>query len=423
MYMPVKSLNGLGNSLRVQQLVPAEDSIQLQGLLMKLSHPSTRLRPFSDGILDFCARFSSALFRDGEARSHPEIQALAFWMRKAELMRLKEEFSSLQRDCTLLAPRGLVFHVPPSNVDTMFIYSWMFSVLTGNSNIIRLSDRASDVSSITCRVLNRILEGADPAITGNTVIIRYGHGRDITEAISAIADVRVIWGGDETVSTIRSIPVSPHARDLTFPDRHSLAIVDAESYLVLDSKQCEALAGKFYNDTFWFDQMACSSPRLLIWTGIEQDCEAAGVRFFQHLERELESREYLVPMGARLNKLTFAYRAILDEPVDGFHWAGHECLILDLQSLLSPKTEHCGGGVLFQAQARRLEDVASFVSRRDQTITHFGYSQKELTVFARLLNGRGIDRFVPIGQGLRFNRFWDGYDLLQEFTRAIYVES
>ncbi|MFC6804089.1 acyl-CoA reductase [Deinococcus caeni] len=38
-------------------------------------------------------------------------------------------------------PRGLVFHVPPANVDTIFIYSWLMSVLAGNRNVIRLSSR------------------------------------------------------------------------------------------------------------------------------------------------------------------------------------------------------------------------------------------------------------------------------------------
>jgi hypothetical protein len=42
--------------------------------------------------------------------------------------------------------------------------------------------------------------------------------------------------------------------------------------------------------------------------------------------------------------------------------------------------------------------------------------------FARSLNGSGIDRIVPIGQALAFGRFWDGYDLLAEFTRSTLIQ-
>jgi hypothetical protein len=85
--------------------------------------------------------------------------------------------------------------------------------------------------------------------------------------------------------------------------------------------------------------------------------------------------------------------------------------------------EHCGGGLLFQAYAKELNEIAPLIIRRDQTLTHFGFTRDELRNLARLLNGRGIDRIVPVGHALNFNRFWDGYDLLREFTRTVYIQS
>jgi hypothetical protein len=58
------------------------------------------------------------------------------------------------------------------------------------------------------------------------------------------------------------------------------------------------------------------------------------------------------------------------------------------------------------------------VVRRDQTVTHFGFTAPELTDFARAVAGAGIDRLVPIGEALTFAAVWDGYDLLREFTRV-----
>ena len=409
--------------MTVTQIVPRQEQVDLDALLQRLSDPQTRAVPFSDAILDFCARFSTALFRDPEARGYPELQALAFWMRKSELTRIKAEFESLQSETTLLMPRGLVFHVPPSNVDTIFIYSWILSVISGNTNIIRVSDRAAEASAVICRIFNAAIAESDPSVGQNTAMLRYGREREITASISAVADVRVIWGGDATVNTIRSIPLPPHGQELTFPDRYALAVLNADAYLKLEPADRQALAGKFYNDTFWFDQMACSSPRVVIWVGRQESCERASTVFYDELESEVSRKQYALATGPRLNKLTFAYRAILDQPVTRFRQAGPECAVLTLEEVSNLDREHCGGGLLFQAYAQELNEIAPLIIRRDQTLTHFGFTRDELRNLARLLNGRGIDRIVPVGHALNFNRFWDGYDLLREFTRTVYIQS
>ena len=61
------------------------------------------------------------------------------------------------------------------------------------------------------------------------------------------------------------------------------------------------------------------------------------------------------------------------------------------------------------------------MARKDQTITAHGFTDEELTAFARSLHGRGVDRIVPFGEALSFGSLWDGYDLLAELTRTIDV--
>ena len=56
-------------------------------------------------------------------------------------------------------------------------------------------------------------------------------------------------------------------------------------------------------------------------------------------------------------------------------------------------------------------------------MSYFGFRTAELRDLGQRLNGRGVDRFVPIGQALTFNRFWDRMDLLQELTRRVYIEA
>jgi hypothetical protein len=407
--------------MMVEQVVPAAGQRELVEVLAGLrSAEAGTAAPFSDAIVQFCAEFSQGLFRDAEAKRYPELQALAFWMRKAELVRLREEFCRLDTAQTVRAPRGLVFHVPPANVDTIFIYSWLVAVLTGNRNIIRLSAEGSPQTEIICRVFNAGLESADASLRRNTAMVRYGHEREITEAISAVCDVRVLWGGDATIQTIRSIPLPPHATEMTFPDRYSFAVFDAGRYLAADAARRQRLAEEFYNDTFWFDQMACSSPRLVLWEGEPAEAEAASREFLTLLEAHTAHKGYQVQPQTRLDRFTFACRAVLDERASRYQDL-HQITILGVDGFEQLSREHCGGGLLFQLRIAALRELLPFVQRRDQTMTYFGFEPAELRAFATELNGRGVDRIVPTGQALNFHRFWDGYDLLQELTRHVYI--
>lgn len=409
--------------MKVQQLVPRAEEVELEEILAGLRDTSGgTLSPFSPEILEFCANFSRGLFHDAEAKRFPELQALAFWMRKAELERLRQEFERLKTPRTIPVPRGLVFHVPPANVDTIFMYSWIVSVMVGNRNILRISPRAAEQTAIICRVFNQCLEGAGDIMRRNTMMIRYGHETEITAAISAAADVRVIWGGDASVNSIRAVRIPPHCKELAFPDRYSLSVVRTPGYLALDEKKRRDVAAHFYNDTYWFDQMACSSPRLLIWCGGQEESTAASAVFVRDLHEEVQRRGYALDTSGSMNKFTFLSRAILDQPVVSAQQVDNQLTVAQLENIRHLDRDHCGGGFLFQHYAEGLESLAACVARKDQTLTYFGFEPVEMAAFAQMLNGRGIDRIVPMGKALTFNRYWDGYDLLAEMIRHVYVE-
>jgi hypothetical protein len=344
-------------------------------------------------------------------------------MRPAGLGPLNEAVRRLETQHTRLVPRGVVFHIPPANVDTMFVYSWIVSMLMGNRNLIRTSSSVTSQVDLLCRILNEALAEADSRLRDQTIIVQYGHERDITELFSQIADVRVIWGGDQTVNAVRSIPLPPHASELTFPDRFSLCAIRAEKYLALDEAQGTSLAEKFYNDTFWFDQMACSSPRLMLWCGDRADCGCASRLFFGRLQDCIRRKGYTPDPSVRMNRFTFACRAILDRPISGYQDFQGDLPVLTLDSLENFSRDHCGGGLMLEFQNSGLEALVPVVSHRDQTLTQYGFGSVELEKFVRLLNGRGIDRIVPIGEALHFQHFWDGYDLFQSLSRSVYVQS
>src|SRR3569833_2071402 len=150
--------------MTVEQIAPAAARVELEQALAELTAPGAPSVPFNDEIIAFCADFSRRIFRDEQAGKYPELQALAFWMRKAELARLAAEFGQLRKTGAVLVPRGLVFHVPPANVDTIFIYSWALSARAGNHNVVRVASRSAGAAEAVLEALNAALFEVDSVV-------------------------------------------------------------------------------------------------------------------------------------------------------------------------------------------------------------------------------------------------------------------
>jgi hypothetical protein len=96
-------------------------------------------------------------------------------------------------------------------------------------------------------------------------------------------------------------------------------------------------------------------------------------------------------------------------------------MVARLDTLEAFDRGHCGGGFLFEIRFEALADLVGYLRRRDQTLTYFGFERAELQAFAAATRGQGIDRIVPVGRALNFHRYWDGMDLLAEFSRRIHI--
>ena len=223
--------------------------------------------PFSDEALAFCAELSTELMRPRPlVPGQAQLVSLGYWLRPASITRMRESFERTATPGVLLVPRGRVFHVTPANVDTMFAYSWLVALLVGNVNVVRLSSRETDLSRRILDIVATTLDRPQFArLRAANHLVRTGHDDRVAATLSSIADVRVVWGGDDTVDYFRRFPLPHRGRDVTFPNRHSLALLDAAAIRSSSDDELAALADRFFNDAYWFDQAACSSPRLIIW--------------------------------------------------------------------------------------------------------------------------------------------------------------
>ena len=320
-------------------------------------------------------------------------------------------------------PRGVVFHMPPANVDTIFMYSWVLAALGGNQNVVRLPRLREVATTVICATLNEVLAAAQfghlvPAVA----VVGYGHEAAITAALSAHADVRVVWGGDATVRRIREIPLPPRSVELTFADRYSLAAINARAYLETAPRKREQLVEDFVTDTFPFDQGACSSPQLVVWCGSTAEVETASDAFYAQVADLARRRGYIVDAGTAVAQTLAAASLAADHAVRRCRRFGRELIVVEIEGPGEIDRNHVGGGFLLSLRLEALAELVPFLTPADQTITQFGFDESELFDFAgRAAGTGGIDRIVAFGQALTFDRFWDGYDLLDAFTRTVRV--
>jgi hypothetical protein len=235
-----------------------------------------------------------------------------------------------------------------------------------------------------------------------------------------------VWGGDATVDHLSRFPLAFRGRDITFADRHSLAIVDVGAVLAADDIELERVADRFYNDAYWFDQGACSSPRLVIWSQgdhADTDTEVARERFHSAVVAAITRRGYESQTGNVITRRSFALERAARQAGVRITAPTNEATWVLLPDIAGYDRDNCGGGLFFEHVTRDLAGtLATLVTTRDQTASCFGLDATTVRELATGLRGRGIDRWVSMGHALDFGAVWDGYDLLVDLTRRVTIE-
>lgn len=375
----------------------------------------TPLPVYNDSVCAFISEISATLMKSPLIRVFPDLSALAFWGRKANLQKLKSDFGSTERRLG----RGLCFHVAPSNIPVNFAFTYVFGLLAGNANIVRLPSKTFPQIDALCATIKEILQSY-PEIEKRTAFVRYPRSDEITAEFCKIADARMIWGGDKTIENIKSLPALPRCVDIAFADRYSIAMIDGNAVLNADETQMKRLSENFYNDTWLMDQNACSSAQTILWLN---DSKAAREKFWTAAERTAREK-YTLQDAVAVDKYTlFCTESILNNNME--RCTHHDNLLYreELKTLTSDIVNHRGkGGYFFEYALKDEKELFAVITEKFQTITYFGIDPEKLCSALIASNTRGIDRIVPIGKALNIDVIWDGHDLIKELSRIINVE-
>jgi hypothetical protein len=109
--------------------------------------------------------------------------------------------------------------------------------------------------------------------------------------------------------------------------------------------------------------------------------------------------------------------------VGHIHRPNHQITVGEVTDLESFTRNNPGGGLFYLVRIKNVDQIVPFVTRTDQTMTHYGVSADDLRLLVDLLNGRGVDRIVPVGEALNFDVLWDGFNLLDSFSRIVNLKT
>ena len=366
--------------------------------------------PFSDDIVDYLNALSSSLMKDRESRLYPDVVTFGFFCRKANLLKMKEEYAT--KDLRL--GRGILFHIAPSNVPVNFGYSMVAGLLAGNCNIVRASSKEFAQVSMIVRHMNELADFNE--VAKRIAVVRYERDSEANAAFSSIANVRVIWGGDQTIATIRQNALPPRSFDVCFADRYSIALVNPQAVMDATDTEMEKMAQNFYNDTYLFDQNACSAPHLVFWKKGEKLKEAK-LRFWKAVH-EYTEKKYQYQDVMSVDKLTAFYKQAVG--MDCVREETEDNLVMRTALKELPKNIddfRCACGYFSEYDIDSLEEILPIVTIKYQTMAYFGFEPEELKQFVLKYRPMGLDRIVPFGETTAFALKWDGYNLIDTFSR------
>ena len=375
------------------------------------------LSPFDDKVLNVLDDLSRKLMRSPLAGSAPQLVTLGFWLRCSQLSAIKTRFMDTLNPDSVGTARGVALHLPPQNVDTLFVYSWALSLLAGNVNVIRLP---SEMTDVLVWLVDTVLETLAAHDLANTQIFcRYPHSSSLTAQLSERVDLRMIWGGDKKIRAVSRSSVRLDGVSLGFPDRKSFCVVSGPSYNAMTEADRDVAAVQLYNDIYWFDQMGCGSPRVIFWLG---SVTSELNDLCRRLDAVAEGKSYVVETGTAIEKFSYMNSQLASAQAHTGTRFSNRLSVLHSDAGPTILNEVQGGGLLYGVKINEIIELAPYLNRQTQTITHLGLTPDQITSLANVMSQRGGFRLVPLGEALSFADIWDGVNLISTMTRKITVK-
>ena len=375
-------------------------------------------KAFDDEIVHFLNELSVTILSDPDSKKYSDLASFGFFVRRANLVRLRKQ--KVQENAETYVGIGATLHIAPSNVPLNFAYSLVTALLCGNPSIVRISSKHYNQAEILIDLINSVVKRLElqPFFT----LIKYPHDSCLNVDLSKIVRVRVIWGGNDTITHFKNMEVKPNVVDITFPNKYSLTLIDANYY----ASKCDysKVARDFYNEVYTFDQNACTSPRAVVWIGDKRNVALGKEIFWSQLAVICSEKDYQPSISAAVNQFAeYSFLAAKNLVIKNKSLWHKGIRILAVKKLtVDIFTQHPGEGLFYEVELEDFQGLQKLITDECQTITTVGHLRNELIQWISNEGVGGIEKICKLGTASNFSIDWDGKDLFRMMTRRFQHE-
>lgn len=316
--------------------------------------------------------------------------------------------------------RGLVCHWLAGNVQILGMFALVQSILAKNVNLLRVSSRDEGVFTSMLETFKgeeyvtpngHVIKGNDLLKT-ISVIYYSRHANKLGELMSQEADVRIAWGGAESVETIANYPSQIGSETVIFGPKLSFAVISKDA--LTSENEAKKLARRLSVDVSVFDQTGCASPHNLY---IEEGGNVSPEAFLKLLASALEKTELQIPkptMSIEQVSQIHSIRGVYDfkGSVIGSPTMSWTILTDNSPKLQSPVYSR----VLFVHIVNSIMDSLPYINHDIQTIG-IAASEDLSIKYAEKATALGVSRLPQIGRMLNFEMPWDGILLFDRLVK------
>lgn len=316
--------------------------------------------------------------------------------------------------------RGLVCHWLAGNVQILGMFALVQSIISKNVNLLKVSSRDDGVFTDILNEFKGVTYTSESGytITGDNLlktisVIYYSrHAHKLGEEMSKEADVRIAWGGRESVETVSAYPARYDSETVIFGPKLSYSVIAKEELNSL--QEAKKLARKVSVDVSVFDQTGCASPHNLY---IEEGGAVSPEEFCNILGNSMAKTELQIPkpqMSPEQISQIHSIRGVYDFKgiVRGSETMSWTILMDDLDEIDKPVYSR----VLFVHKVKSIMDSLKFIDENTQTIGIAAPKEKAVA-YATEATRKGVMRLPLIGRMLNFEMPWDGIFLFDRLVK------
>lgn len=317
-------------------------------------------------------------------------------------------------------PRGLLVHWVAGNVPLLGMISVIQGLLTKNANLVKVSRQNAGVLPYFLSALGEITyrrpdgEEISGRLLTEAVRAIYTDREDAAGAtLSAIADLRVAWGGREAVEAIMNLPRRFGTEDIVFGPKTSFVVVGAEKLSgEAEGRKAATLVAR---DAVALGQRGCNSPHtVFVERGGALKPEAFAALLGEEMGRA--TRQAPSDVAPQESFQILGWRAEYDMKGQAWYSEGVRWSVFysdDDRGLATP----CYGRSLFVRPVDNVFDVAALCSVNTQT-AGLALGDRRLKL-AEALTARGVERCPEVGQMSLYEAPWDGMYPMDRMVRWV----